>query len=60
MKHSVLDPYLFISDAVITFTYMDDMLMWLTSEDNILKLCGLLRAEGVELDKEDDAVDFLG
>ena len=40
--------------------YVDDTLMWSTSEDNIFKLCGLLRAEGVELEEEDDAAGFLG
>ena len=60
MKQSELDPCLFISDTVIAVMYVDDMLMWSTSEEDIFKLCGLLRAEGVELEEEDDAAVFLG
>ena len=60
MKQSDLDPCLFISDTVIIVMYVDDILMWSTNEEHIFKLGDSLRAEGVELEEEDDAAGFLG
>jgi hypothetical protein len=40
--------------------YVDDILMWSTHEDHIYALGDLLRAEGVDLEEEDDAAGFLG
>ena len=60
MKQSELDPCLFVSDTVIAVMYVDDILMWSTHEDHIYALGELLRAEGVDLEEEDDAAGFLG
>ena len=60
MVQSELDPCLFISDTVIAVMYVDDILMWSTHEDHIYALGDLLRAEGVDLEEEDDAAGFLG
>jgi hypothetical protein len=60
MVKSELDPYLFIGNIVNAVMYVDDILMWSTHEDHIYTLGDLLRAEGVDLEEEDDAAGFLG
>ena len=40
--------------------YVDDILMWSTSEEHTHKLGAQLRNKGVELEEEDDAAGFLG
>jgi len=60
MKQSELDPCLFIGDTVIAVMYVDDILMCSTDDDYIYHLDSLLRAEGVELELEDDDAGFLG
>ena len=40
--------------------YVDDLLMWSTTEENIYALGAQLREKGVELEEEDDAAGFLG
>ena len=59
-RQSDFDPCLFIGDKVILIMYVDDMLMWSTSEEHIYKLGAQLRNKGVELEEEDDAAGFLG
>ena len=60
MKQSDLDPCLFVGDTVIAVMYVDDILMWSTDEAYIYHLGGFLRAEGIELEEDDDDAGFLG
>ena len=60
MRQSDFDPCLFIGKRVILIMYVDDMLMWSTSEEHIYELGAQLRNKGVELEEEDDAAGFLG
>ncbi len=60
MKQSDLDPCLFIGVKVICVVYVDDLLFWSTTNQNIIDLANLLREEGVELEEEGDAAGFLG
>ncbi len=60
LKQSDLDPCLFIGDKVICVVYVDDLLFWSTTDQNIIDLANLLCEEGVELEEEGDAAGFLG
>ena len=60
MRQSDFDPCLFIGDKCIAVMYVDDLLMWSTSEENIRELALKLNDEGVDLEEEDDAAGFLG
>ena len=57
---SELDPCLFVSEHVICIMYVDDILFWSKDEKHIHELVMKLRAEGVDLEQEDDAAGFLG
>ena len=60
MRQSDFDPCLFIGDKCIAVCYVDDVLMWSTSEENIRELALKLNDEGVDLEEEDDAAGYLG
>ncbi len=60
LKHSKLDPCLFISSRVICIVYVDDLLFWSPKEEYIYEFGECLCAEEVELEEEGDAAGFLG
>jgi hypothetical protein len=60
VSQSNLDPCLFVSDKVIAVIWVDDVLFWAHDESDIVELAQKLRAEGVDLEEEDDAAGFLG
>ena len=60
LKQSDFDPCLFIGDTCIAVIFVDDVLLWSTKEEHIMKVGLDLRAEGVDLEEEDDAAGYLG
>ena len=60
MVHSNMDPCLFIVNKFMVIIYIDDILFWSVNENNIHDLAMQLREQGVNLEQEDDAADFLG
>lgn len=60
MKQSDLDPCLFIGERCIAISYVDDILFWATSDQDINNVATALRGVGVDLEQEEDAAGFLG
>ena len=60
MKQSKLDPCLFVGDKVMAVLYVDDLLLWSTSDQHIIDLGNELNEVGVDLEEEDDVAGFLG
>ena len=60
MKQSDLDPCLFIGERCIAISYVDDILFWATSDQDINIVATALRGVGVDLEQEEDAAGFLG
>ena len=60
MLQSKMDPYLFIGKKFMAIIYVDNILFWSVNENNIHDLAMQLRDQGVDLEQEDDAADFLG
>ncbi|KAL7524697.1 hypothetical protein ACHAXR_002241, partial [Thalassiosira sp. AJA248-18] len=60
MRQSDFDPCLFIGDNCIAVMYVDDVLLWSTKEEYIIKVGLDLRALGVDLEEEEDAAGYLG
>ena len=55
-----VDPCLFISDFCICVCYVDDLLLYSDSADNITDVLKALRKLDVQLEEEDDVAGFLG
>ena len=60
LEQRKLDPCLFIGDTVIAVMYVNTILMWSTDDNHMIDLAQLLNKEGVGLEKESNAVGFLG
>ena len=53
-------PCLFVGDRVIAISYVDDILFWSKSDEDIHDVAMQLREQGVDLEQEEDAAGFLG
>ena len=60
LKQSEIDPCLFVGDRVIAISYVDDILFWSKSDEDIHDVAMQLREQGVDLEQEEDAAGFLG
>ena len=60
MKLSKFDPCLFVGDKVMAVLYVDDLLLWSTSDQHIIDLGNELNEVGVDFEEEDDVAGFLG
>ncbi len=57
---SKLDPCLFISKSLIVIIYVDDILIYGKSDDEINELIELLKQDNIALHREGTAVGYLG
>ncbi len=46
-------------EKVIAICYVDDLIFWARNEKDIVELAFQLHAQGVNLEQEDDAAEFL-
>ena len=60
MVQSNMDPCIFIGNKVMSFIYLDDILFWSVTKNDIDKKAMQLHKPGVDLEQGDDAERFLG